>query len=236
VIHTPEGGESATLDVLNDVRASFDFYLPLSGTLYQCNNYEAFIAWQAGDWTYNRRSIGIEQGDFAANSGEFPEEHYRRLAQLVAWLIQETSTPLRYASEYGEDGLIDHATITPASRSDPGAGFRRDLLLQFVHEILEQPEEDPAVIEQLQNQIRDLEAQIGEKDRRLMDAVSSLGYVSGDVAAALEATASSFKEAVTPLESLDSAEAQQVRQQVLETVENGLRPIVNTLRDVQPPG
>ena len=144
VIHTPEGGESGTLGVLNGTRASFDFFLPLNGRLYQCNDYWRYIAWQAGDWDYNVRSVGIEQGDFAARSGQFPEAHYRRLAQLVAYLIQTTATPLRYATAYGQDGIIDHATITPAERSDPGAGFRRDLLLRLVEEQLRQEGDDGA--------------------------------------------------------------------------------------------
>lgn len=134
VIHTPEGGEPGTLGVLSGTRASFDFFLPLSGRLYQCNDYWRYIAWQAGDWAYNERSIGIEQGDFAARSGGFPEAHYRRLAQLVAHLLETTATPFRYAIAYGEDGIIDHATITPATRSDPGANFRRDLLMRLVEE------------------------------------------------------------------------------------------------------
>ena len=132
VLHTPEGSPRATLSVLNDMRASFDFFMPLTGELYKCNDYRRAIAWHAGDRSYNERSVGIEQGDFARNAGQFPDEHYRKLAYLVAWLIQNTSTPLRYAQTYGEDGIIDHRTITPRRRSDPGANFRRDFLMELV--------------------------------------------------------------------------------------------------------
>lgn len=143
VMHTPEGGVSATLDVLKGTRASFDFYLPLNGDLYRCNDYRRNIAWQAGNWPYNERSVGIEQGDFAARSGTFPDEHYRRLAYLVAYLIQNTSTPLRYARAFGEDGIIDHRTITPDDRTDPGANFKRQLLLDLVQGFLDGAEPSP---------------------------------------------------------------------------------------------
>jgi len=143
VMHTPEGGVQGTLGVLNETRASFDFYLPLSGALYRCNDYRRNIAWQAGDWPYNARGVGIEQGDFAANSGRFPDEHYRRLAYLVAYLIQTTATPLRYAQAYGEDGIIDHRTITPNSRTDPGPNFKRQRLLELVHAYLDGTERSP---------------------------------------------------------------------------------------------
>lgn len=137
VIHTPEGGVGATLGVLKETRASFDFFLPLSGELYRCNDFRRVIAWHAGDRPYNERSVGIEQGDFAANSGRFPDEHYRRLAYLVAYLIQTTSTPLRYAQTYGEDGIIDHRTITPRRRSDPGANFKRERLMELIQGYLD---------------------------------------------------------------------------------------------------
>jgi hypothetical protein len=143
VIHTPEGGIPGTLGVLKETRASFDFFLPETGELYRCNDYRQFIAWQAGDWTYNERGIGIEQGDFAARSGQFSDDHYRRLAYLVAYLIQTTGTPLRYAQAYGEEGIIDHRTITPHRRSDPGQDFKRTRLLELVQAYLEGTEPSP---------------------------------------------------------------------------------------------
>ncbi len=145
VIHTPEGGQQGTLDVLNGTRASFDFYMPLNGELYRCNDYLKHIAWQAGDWHYNQRSIGIEQGDFAAKSGQFPDDHYRRLAYLVAYLIQTTNTPLQYAKAKGQDGIIDHSMITPDDRTDPGVNFKRQHLLDLVKGYLSGAEQLPWV-------------------------------------------------------------------------------------------
>jgi hypothetical protein len=143
VMHTPEGGVSATLGVLKGTRASFDFYLPLNGELHRCNDYRRFIAFQAGHWPTNESSVGIEQGDFAANSGNFPDEHYRRLAYLVAYLIQNTATPLRYAQARGEDGIIDHRTVTPDDRIDPGKNFKRQRLLELVQGFLNGTEPSP---------------------------------------------------------------------------------------------
>ena len=76
-------------------------------------------------------------------SGEFPDDHYRRLAYLVAYLIQNTSTPLRYAQVKGEDGIIDHRTITPHRRVDPGDNFKRQLLLDLVQRYLDGTEPSP---------------------------------------------------------------------------------------------
>ena len=87
VHHTPEGGEAGTLGVLNGDRAGFDFFVPRAGVVYKCNDFTRFVAWQAGDWNYSVRSVGIEIGDFAARSGDWPDELYREVARLDAWLI-----------------------------------------------------------------------------------------------------------------------------------------------------
>lgn len=142
VIHTPEGGVPGTLDVLNETRASFDVYLPLGGTFYKCNDWWNYIAWQAGDWHYNQRSVGIEQGDYARNSGNFSQAHYRRLARVVTYLLQTTATPFRRATEYGQPGIIAHATITPNQRTDPGSDFKWDLLMDLIKN-LQGDEKDP---------------------------------------------------------------------------------------------
>ncbi len=144
VMHTPEGYESGTLSVLQGTRASFDFYLPPSGKLYRCNDFWNFISWQAGIWEVNERSVGIEQWDKASNMGSAPVSHYQELAQLVAWLIQETGTPHRYTRDKSEPGIIDHRDVTPGRRTDPGEAFRRDLLMDLVGDFLRVPEPVPA--------------------------------------------------------------------------------------------
>ncbi len=143
LMHTPEGGESGTLSVLQGTRASFDFFLPPSGKLYRCNDFWNFISWQAGDWPVNQRSVGIEQWDRASNMGAAPLSHYQELAQLVAWLIQETGTPHRYTVDKSEPGIIDHRNVTPGRRTDPGEAFRRELLMDLVGDLLRAPDPVP---------------------------------------------------------------------------------------------
>jgi N-acetyl-anhydromuramyl-L-alanine amidase AmpD len=132
VMHTPEGPCAPTLAVLDGTDAGFDFYLPLGGTFYQCNDFNRFVAWQAGEWNTNLRSVGIEQGDYAAHSGEFPQEHYDRLAQLVAAIVSVTSIPVQRATGLGQPGIIAHRDVTPGLRTDPGDTFNWDLLFQLV--------------------------------------------------------------------------------------------------------
>lgn len=134
VLHTPEGYEGGTLSVLQNGRAGFDWFLPPSGNLYKTNAFASYVAWQAGYWPSNLRSIGIEQWDFAANMGNAPDAHYRRLAALVAWLTQLLDIPVRHAA-WDKPGLVAHAQITPKSRTDPGQNFDWDKLIRYTNEL-----------------------------------------------------------------------------------------------------
>lgn len=135
VLHTPEGGESGTLSVLSGGRAGFDYFLPPNGRLYKCNDFYKYIAWQAGDWAYNQKSIGIEQWDFAANMHNAPDAHYDKLARLCAYLAATLEIKVQHAKSYGGYGFIYHRTITPNDRCDPDAcgrsAFKIDKLLDL---------------------------------------------------------------------------------------------------------
>ena len=136
VLHTPEGWEAGTLSVLGGTKAGFDLFMAANGNLYKCNDWFRYIAWQAGDWAYNERSIGFEIDSFASTSGSWPADYYRAVARVCAWAIDQLGIPVRHAKTYGESGLIYHRTITPRQRSDPGAGFKMDLLLGHIHQLL----------------------------------------------------------------------------------------------------
>lgn len=134
VWHTPEGGEPGTLGVLNGVGAGFDVFLPLSRNIHKCNDWWNYIAYQAGNWGYNKVSVGIEIGDYAANSGNWGDAFYKHIATVNAFLAEILGVPTRNGSR-GVPGFIDHAEITPGARTDPGARFRREYLLQLIADI-----------------------------------------------------------------------------------------------------
>ena len=143
VIHTPEAPEKSVLSVLGGTRAGFDLFLAANGNLYKCNDWFRYIAWQAGDWDYNVRSIGFELDTYASTSGSWTTDYYRMVARVCAWAIDQLGIPVRHAKTYGEAGLIYHRTITPRQRSDPGTGFKMDVLLAQIHQILKGTSEPP---------------------------------------------------------------------------------------------
>lgn len=143
VLHTPEGYEGGTLEVLKGTQAGFDVYLAPDGDLYKCNDWFNFYSWQAGDRNYNPRSVGFEIDSFASTSGDWTVAFYRQVAHVCAWLIETLGVPLRHAQRYGDPGLIYYRTITPKRRSEPGLNFRMPLLLDLLREYLKGRDPDP---------------------------------------------------------------------------------------------
>lgn len=130
-IHTPEGYESGTLSVLSGLRAGFDAYLPLDGRFYPCNDIGRYFTWHSGHSWGNPMTIGIEQGDFAAKSGQFGDAHYQRLARLCAYYCEIYDLRVEHV-QGAKPGLMSHASLTPGARTDPGPSFRWDDLIDMI--------------------------------------------------------------------------------------------------------
>jgi hypothetical protein len=78
------------------------------------------IAWHAGNWDVNTRSIGIEHEVFLARGGKwYTEAMYRASAALVRYLAGEHGVPLDRAHILGHDNV-------PGSGPESVAGMHED--------------------------------------------------------------------------------------------------------------
>lgn len=73
------------------------------------------VAWQAGNWYINSKSIGIEHEGFAAQGTWYTESMYRSSARLVRYLAARYSVPLDRAHILGHDNVQGP---TPGAVSD----------------------------------------------------------------------------------------------------------------------
>ncbi|MCA2179616.1 N-acetylmuramoyl-L-alanine amidase [Nonomuraea glycinis] len=80
------------------------------------------IAWHAGNWDVNSRSIGIEHEGYLAKGGTwYTEAMYRASADLVRYLADEHDIPLDRAHILGHDNVPGTTPDTlPAMHDDPG--------------------------------------------------------------------------------------------------------------------
>ncbi|MFI6322789.1 N-acetylmuramoyl-L-alanine amidase [Nonomuraea sp. NPDC050556] len=80
------------------------------------------IAWHAGNWDVNSRSVGIEHEGFLAKGGTwYTEAMYRSSAKLVRYLADKYAVPLDRAHVIGHDNVPGtNAKTVPGMHEDPG--------------------------------------------------------------------------------------------------------------------
>jgi len=80
------------------------------------------IAWHAGNWDVNSRSIGIEHEGYLAKGGTwYTEAMYRASARLVRYLADRYDIPLDRAHILGHDNVPGTSPTTlPEMHEDPG--------------------------------------------------------------------------------------------------------------------
>ena len=80
---------------------------------------EQDTGYHAGNWTYNKESIGIEHEGFKSDPGRwYTDVMYRRSAQLTAAITK------RYGIAVDRKNIIGHSEVPPPNtHTDPGTGW-----------------------------------------------------------------------------------------------------------------
>ena len=94
VIHVAQGSYSGTINWFQDSRANVSAHYVVSrrGNVAQCVHNED-IAWHAGHWRTNTKSIGIEHAGYIGNRRSFTRRMYRSSARLSAYLSRRFNIP-----------------------------------------------------------------------------------------------------------------------------------------------
>jgi hypothetical protein len=125
VIHIAQGSYSGTIDWFQNPRAnvSAHYVVGRKGKIAQCVHNED-IAWHAGNWRFNRRSIGIEHAGYA--SERWSDRKYHSSAKLAAYLCRRFNIPpwRRY--------IRGHRSVPGVATRCPGRRFNKDRYLRLV--------------------------------------------------------------------------------------------------------
>lgn len=84
-----------------------------SGYCYQ-SVYEADVAWHAGNWTYNTKSVGIEHGGYVS-SNDTATVCYNESAK------ETKSCCIYYTVSHDRSHIIGHSQVPGATHTDPGS-------------------------------------------------------------------------------------------------------------------
>ncbi|MDQ3926363.1 MAG: N-acetylmuramoyl-L-alanine amidase, partial [Actinomycetota bacterium] len=96
IIHVAQGSWASALNWFQNPasQASAHYTVRSSDGFVGQSVLEKDIAWHAGNWSYNRASIGIEHEGFVANPAWFTEAMYDSSAWLCAYLCYKYGIPV----------------------------------------------------------------------------------------------------------------------------------------------
>jgi hypothetical protein len=117
VIHIAQGSYSGTISWFQDPRANVSAHYVVSrkGKIAQCVRNED-IAWHAGNWTYNKKSIGIEHAGYARH--RWTDRMYHSSARLSAYLCRRFNIPV-------DHHILGHGSVPGVATRCPGRRFNR---------------------------------------------------------------------------------------------------------------
>ncbi|HEV8043860.1 MAG TPA: peptidoglycan recognition family protein, partial [Rubrobacter sp.] len=121
VIHVAQGSYSGTINWFQNPRASASAHYVVSakGRVAQCVRDED-IAWHAGWWETNKRSIGIEHAGYVGNPRSFTKRMYRSSARLAAYLCRRYGIPVNHRH------IIGHHQVPGCSGAGGGVSCHTD--------------------------------------------------------------------------------------------------------------
>ncbi|MFD0134338.1 N-acetylmuramoyl-L-alanine amidase [Streptomyces sp. NPDC127159] len=123
VVHDTEGQWDGVLNLIKDpTYVSWNYTVRSTDGLIAQHVKAKDVAWHAGNWYINAKSIGIEhEGFLVAPDAWYTEAMYRSSARLVRYLAAKYRIPLDRQHILGHDNVPGTTTSTiPGMHTDPG--------------------------------------------------------------------------------------------------------------------
>lgn len=128
VIHDIEGSAAGAISWFQNpnAHASAHYVIGYDGAITQMVQ-DKDIAWHAGNWTYNSKSLGIEHAGYASQNN-YTESEYVKSAQLVRWMCLTYAVPMVYVAKTGASGILAHSDVPDPNNPGQygGAGHHHD--------------------------------------------------------------------------------------------------------------
>ncbi|MER7506330.1 N-acetylmuramoyl-L-alanine amidase [Nonomuraea pusilla] len=128
VIHVTQGSYAGTISWFQNPSAQVSAHYVVkssSGAITQMVR-EKDIAWHAGNWTYNTRSIGIEHEGYVSDASWFTDAMYRSSAALTKAICD------KYGIPKDRSHIIGHNEVPGATHTDPGSYWNWTTYMNYV--------------------------------------------------------------------------------------------------------
>ncbi len=127
IVHVAQGSVAGTVSWFQDSRANVSAHYVVGdkGGVVQCVRHED-VAWHAGNWTYNKHSIGIEHAGYADNRRTWTDAKYRASAKLAAYCCRRHRIPVN------PQHIVKHNQVPGTDHYCPGRYFDYDRYLRLI--------------------------------------------------------------------------------------------------------
>ncbi|MFI6924825.1 N-acetylmuramoyl-L-alanine amidase [Nonomuraea spiralis] len=128
VIHVTQGSYAGTISWFQNSAAQVSAHYVVkssNGAITQMVR-EKDVAWHAGNWTYNTRSIGIEHEGYVSEASWFTDAMYRASAALTKAICDKYGIPKDRAH------IIGHNEVPGADHTDPGSYWNWTTYMNYV--------------------------------------------------------------------------------------------------------
>jgi hypothetical protein len=127
VVHVTQGSYRSAVDVFQDPghKAAAHYIVRQDGQVTQMVR-ELDIAYHAGNWGYNLRSVGIEHEGFVERASSFTDAMYAASARLTAAVCR------RYGIPVDREHIVGHVEVPGTDHTDPGDHWDWDRYIRLV--------------------------------------------------------------------------------------------------------
>ena len=127
VVHVVQGTVSSAINTFQNPanEVSAHYIVGDEGRVVQCVRHED-IAYHAGNWGYNKHSIGIEHGGWADRRATWTDAKIRASAKLAAYCCR------RHKIRVDRQHIIEHNRVPGTDHYCPGRFFPYDKYLRMV--------------------------------------------------------------------------------------------------------
>ncbi|MGW7518030.1 N-acetylmuramoyl-L-alanine amidase [Streptomyces sp. NPDC054796] len=129
VIHVTQGSYAGTVQHFQNASAQVSAHYVVrseDGHVAQMVH-DKDVAWHAGNWDYNTRSIGIEHEGFIDDAAWFTDAMYRSSAAVTAAVCDAYGIPKN------RERIIAHSEVPGADHTDPGPHWDWDRYIGLIN-------------------------------------------------------------------------------------------------------
>lgn len=127
IIHVVQGSAAGAVNWFQNSSSNVSAHYVVGdeGRVYQCVRHED-VAWHAGNWTYNKHSIGIEHGGWADKRATWTDAKIRASAKLAAYCCR------RHKIRVDRKHIVEHNRVPGTDHYCPGRYFPYDRYLKLI--------------------------------------------------------------------------------------------------------